>query len=128
MIIKREGDLLVAIERGNRIATFDIENGKFIGNTKAMSKLHERGMPLHRGLIVERAKEILRNEGYFVDNIWHIEDVKGLEDAPECITDEECQEVLKNAFKNEATYDQIWMSINVALENSQVMEEKYTYK
>ena len=55
-------------------------------------------------------KEYLTSKGYFTDNLWQVDDVKGKFDC----TDEEAQEVLENAFKNEATCDQIWMSIDYA--------------
>lgn len=61
----------------------------------------------------QRAKEYLTSKGYFTDNLWSVDDVKGKFNC----TDEEAQEVLENAFANEATYDQIWMSIDCAGES-----------
>lgn len=56
---------------------------------------------------VEHAKAILKDNGFFVDNLWHVDDVKG---KFEC-TDEEAQDVLRDALKNEATMEQIWYAI-----------------
>jgi frataxin-like iron-binding protein CyaY len=55
----------------------------------------------------------LKSKGYYTDNLWQIDDVKG---KFEC-DDDEAQEVLDNAFNNEATYDQIWLSIEYAGEH-----------
>lgn len=62
---------------------------------------------------VQQAKEVLTNQGYFTDNLWSVADVKG---KFEC-DDETAQRVLKNAFNNDATYEQIWMSIDCAGES-----------
>ena len=58
----------------------------------------------------QRAKELLSSKGYYTDLLWQVDDVKG---KFEC-TDEEAQDVLNNAFSNEATFDQILMSIECA--------------
>lgn len=60
-----------------------------------------------------QAKEVLENKGYFTDNLWCVADAKG---KFEC-DDETAQRVLKNAFNNDATYEQIWMSIDCAGES-----------
>ena len=57
---------------------------------------------------IEQAKEVLREAGYFVDNLWSIEDVQGNYNC----TDEEAQEILNSALTNEATMEQIWFAIN----------------
>lgn len=59
---------------------------------------------------IEQAKQVLRNAGYYVDSLWQIADVKG---KFEC-TDEQAQDVLEIAFSNDATYSQIWESIDDA--------------
>jgi hypothetical protein len=58
---------------------------------------------------VEKAKKLLREEGYFVDNLWCVDDVKGKFDC----TDEEAQGVLYGALQNEATMEQIWLAIDI---------------
>ena len=56
---------------------------------------------------VQKAKQVLRDNGYFVDNLWTVSDVKTKFDC----TDEEAQDVLLMAMTNEATMEQIWFSI-----------------
>ena len=57
---------------------------------------------------IEKAREVLREAGYYVDNLWHIDDVRTLF---ENVTDEQAQEILDASFQNEATFDQIWFAI-----------------
>ena len=57
---------------------------------------------------IEKAREVLREAGYYVDNLWHIDDVRTLF---ENVTDEQAQEILDKSFQNEATFDQIWFAI-----------------
>ena len=57
---------------------------------------------------IEQAKELLKANGYFVDNLWYVEDVKT---KFKC-TDEQAQVILDRALTNEATMEQIWFSIN----------------
>jgi hypothetical protein len=56
---------------------------------------------------VEEAKAVLKANGYFVDNLWHVEDVKSKFNCD----DEEAQDVLLESLTNEATMEQIWFSI-----------------
>jgi hypothetical protein len=58
-------------------------------------------------LDIESAKQLLRDNGYFVDNLWQTCDVTMNYDC----TEEEAHQVLQGAFDNPATYDQIWDSI-----------------
>ena len=72
------------------------------------------GFGIEVGTVTDnQAKEVLENKGYFTDNLWCVADVKG---KFEC-DDETAQRVLKNAFNNDATYEQIWMSIDCAGES-----------
>jgi hypothetical protein len=57
---------------------------------------------------IEQAKKVLRESGYFVDNLWHIDDVKL---RYKC-DDEQAQDVLNSALTNEATVEQIFFSID----------------
>jgi hypothetical protein len=59
-------------------------------------------------MTIEQAKQVLRDNGYFVDNLWNVSDVKVVF---EC-TDEEAQEVLYNSMNNDQTWEQIWFSID----------------
>jgi len=57
---------------------------------------------------VEEAKAVLKANGYFVDNLWHVEDVKSKFNC----TDDEAQYILERSLTNEATMEQIWFSID----------------
>jgi hypothetical protein len=57
---------------------------------------------------IEQAKAILKQHGYFVDNLWSTQDVT---DRYEC-TEEDAQEVLNRALTNEWVMEQIWFSID----------------
>jgi hypothetical protein len=62
---------------------------------------------------IYEAKKFLEKEGYFVDNLWCIEDVMLNYDC----TEEEAQEVLSNALQNDATMQQIWEAISYKAES-----------
>ena len=66
-----------------------------------------------RKLDIEDAKQTLRSAGYFVDNLWCVEDVMLNYDC----TEEEAQEVLSNALQNDATMQQIWEAISYKAES-----------
>lgn len=57
---------------------------------------------------IEQAKQVLRDNGYYVDNLWSVQDVR---DNYNC-TDDEAQEVLDGALQNNATMEQIWYAID----------------
>jgi len=59
---------------------------------------------------VSKAKKTLEEAGYFTDNLWQIDDVKG---NYEC-ADDEAMEILSTALQNEATMEQIWLAIDYA--------------
>jgi hypothetical protein len=56
---------------------------------------------------IEQAKSILRDAGYFVDNLWSVEDVKSIY---KCDNDA-AQEILYDALTNDGTMEQIWFAI-----------------
>ena len=60
-------------------------------------------------LTVAKAKEFLISQGYFVDNLWSVSDVQS---KFEC-SDEEAQEVLDKSLTNDATMEQVWLSIDI---------------
>ena len=62
---------------------------------------------------IEQAKQVLKESGYFVDNLWHVSDVK---DSCNC-NDDVAQTILLKALTNEATMEQIWYSIDEAINN-----------
>jgi len=56
---------------------------------------------------IEEAKNLLKKNGYYVDNLWHVDDVK---QVVKC-GNKRAQRILHEALTNEATFDQIWFSI-----------------
>ena len=65
---------------------------------------------------VQEAKEILHKAGYFVGNLWQIEDVQA---HYEC-TDEEAMDILYKALTNEITMEQIFFAINFEAQEKQL--------
>ena len=59
------------------------------------------------------AKEVLRNAGYFVDNLWSIDDVINVDDS---LSKEQAMQVLSMSLTNDTTMEQIWYSIKVSTE------------
>jgi hypothetical protein len=59
---------------------------------------------------VERAKGVLRRQGFFVDNLWHINDVFNVRECD----DDQAMQVLKDAFSNEFLTEDILDSISSA--------------
>jgi hypothetical protein len=59
---------------------------------------------------VEQARAILKQHGYYVDNLWSIQDVT---DLYEC-TDEQAYDILENALHNECIMEQINVDISYA--------------
>ncbi len=62
---------------------------------------------------IEQAKAILKQYGYFVDNLWSFQEVT---DRYEC-TDEQAYDILDTAITNEATIEQIFYAISDACDN-----------
>ncbi len=60
---------------------------------------------------IQQAKEVLRNAGYFVDNLWHVDDVTNIEAS---LSKDQSIKILDMALTNEATTEQIWYSIKIA--------------
>ena len=58
---------------------------------------------------IDNAKAVLKAAGYFVDNLWHVEDVQAKFDC----SPTEAMSVLNRALTNEATMEQIWLAIYV---------------
>ena len=57
---------------------------------------------------IDNAKAVLRAAGYFVDNLWHVDDVRN---SYVC-TKEEAQDVLNRTLTNEATFAQVWFALH----------------
>ena len=65
-------------------------------------------------MTIAEAKQVLRDNGYFVDNLWHIHDVYNVADGN--IQKDQAMQVLSMALTNEATMEQIWYAIQMATE------------
>ena len=63
---------------------------------------------------VQKAKEVLRENGFFVDNLWHVDDVKL---RYNCDNDEQAQDILNGALTNDATMEQIWFAIDMVADD-----------
>ena len=59
-------------------------------------------------MTIEQAKQVLEDNGYFVDNLWHIQDVKSKSSD---ISDGDAMGVLEQAL----THDWIMEQINVTI-------------
>ena len=66
-----------------------------------------------------KAKEVLRDAGYFVDNLWHIQDVYNVADGN--IHKDQARQVLEMALTNNDTTDQIWLAIKMSID---ILNEK----
>ena len=64
---------------------------------------------------IEQAKATLRDAGYFVDNLWHVDDVYSKFPCDS----ETAQQILNGALTNEATMEQIWFAIGVEIESEE---------
>lgn len=69
--------------------------------------------------IVEGAKKVLEERGYYCGNLWSVEDVQSIF---EC-TNDEAYEVLDGALQNEATMEQIWFAIRFHGEDENLTEK-----
>lgn len=61
----------------------------------------------------EQARQTLKEAGFFVDNLWSIDDVMN---NYEC-TEEEAQEVLEKTLTNGWVMEQIYLTIDTVAEN-----------
>jgi hypothetical protein len=59
---------------------------------------------------VNQAKAILKDAGYYVDNLWHIDDVKGLKD----MNDDDAYAILDTILSGDYIIEDIANSINQA--------------
>jgi hypothetical protein len=64
-------------------------------------------------LTINDAKKILENHGFFVDNLWHINDIK----CNYKCSEDKAQEILYNALTNEYVMQAIWDSIDYFAED-----------
>jgi hypothetical protein len=67
-------------------------------------------------MTIAEAKQVLRNEGYFVDNLWHVSDVQN---NFEC-TDEQAQDILYWSLTRDNVIEFINEYITDIAENEQL--------
>ncbi len=67
---------------------------------------------------VEKAKTILKFNGYYVDNIWHIDDVKMLYNC----TDGQAYDVLDKALNQESLFLDVYTSIDQVAKDMELKE------
>ena len=58
---------------------------------------------------IQEARNLLREAGYFTDNLWHVDDVKF---KFQIFDNEDAQDVLNDALTNEWIIEQIHISID----------------
>lgn len=64
-------------------------------------------------LDIENAKQLLRDNGYFVDNLWQTEDVK----MNYHCTEKQAQKVLERVLQYDSIYELVWESIKYEADN-----------
>ncbi len=69
---------------------------------------------------IEKAKQVLRNAGYFVDNLWSIEDVQQNYNC----TDEQAMEVLEGALTDDYTQQMIFEAIDYSAEKTGLIRKE----
>lgn len=62
------------------------------------------------------ARALLRKKGYFVENLWHIDDVKQNWNC----SDEVAMDILEDALLNEATMEQIFLAIDDVADEKEI--------
>jgi hypothetical protein len=65
-------------------------------------------------MTIAQAKFTLKQAGYFVDNLWHIQDVYNAADGN--IQKDQAMQVLKMALTSESSTENIWSLIRLATE------------
>lgn len=70
---------------------------------------------------IENAKEILRREGYFVNNLWHIDDVKTFYKC----NDEQAMEVLDHVLNgNDYISFAVWDIIDIVARQMELKKKE----
>ena len=62
---------------------------------------------------IAEAKALLKNYGYFTDNLWHVADVMEKVKCDEATA----QDILNDALTNDATFEQVWLAIDCAIDS-----------
>jgi hypothetical protein len=64
-------------------------------------------------MTIEQARQVLKENGYYVDNLWHIDDVKLQSD----VDDDTAYDILNSALTNDWIMEQIHVSISQLIED-----------
>jgi len=67
-------------------------------------------METSRAIAIANAKLVLKQAGYFVDNLWHIDDVYSSVDGN--VQKYQAMDILNRALQLESTIDSIWFAID----------------
>ena len=70
-------------------------------------------------MTIQEAKDLLRENGYFTDNLWHVDDVKL---RFKCENDEHAQEILNNALTNGSVMEHIHEAIAMVCQDEELEE------
>jgi len=75
-----------------------------------------------KDLTTEQLKDELTSRGYYTENLWHIDDVKGRFEA----TDDEAQYILDEVLQGERIIGEIFESIDDCAEENELKEKDET--
>lgn len=109
--ILRNNDLQKQIEEGEQ-SEEDLKEQLNDSNAYIYGKAIEGYIESLKYDSVELAKQVLKENGYYSDLLWTIDDVKSKYNC----TNEEAQKVLHGALNNGATMEQIWFAIDTHAE------------
>lgn len=80
---------------------------------EALENGNEIGIPVGN-INIHEAKQVLKEAGYFIDSLWHIQDVYNVADGN--IQKDQAMQVLSMALTNDVTTDQVWHSIKISID------------
>ena len=67
-----------------------------------------------KNTIVENSRVALKEEGYYTDNLWHVNDVTNLYNC----TDEQAMNILNRVMQSEAVIEYIFDSIKAEVDSN----------
>ena len=69
-------------------------------------------MKTNKDISIEQAKEVLENEGYYVDNLWHIKDVMN---KYKDINEDEAYFILDEVLTSERVQSEVFEAIDYCI-------------
>jgi hypothetical protein len=66
------------------------------------------------------AKELLRENGYYIHTLYHVDDVKSMYDC----TDSQAMEIIELSIDNDGTANQIWENMRYFAEDMGLKEKE----